>query len=121
MRLNKGFLLFELICSLVILVAGIQAIFFMQAATWRTICKVSHDQQDFAQGANVLEQKNSHSERDYAFRQVVEKISTQEESQKIMFHFPGLSENQRGLVLNQEDNCIVIKDKTTSLILLVGG
>jgi len=120
MRLNKGFLLFELICSLVILVTGIQAIYFMQAATWRTICKVSQDQRNFTDGANTIEQKNLHIERDYAIQQVVTNLLVQEETQKISFHIPGMSENQRGLEIILDGSCVVIKDKVTSLILLAG-
>lgn len=120
MRLNKGFLLFELVCSLVILVTGLQAIYFMQAAIWRTIGKASHDEQNFAQGANVLEQKKFSIERDYAHLEATPEISIHEEMQKIVFQIPGLSKTQRGISVNLESNCVLIKDKTTAQILLVG-
>ncbi len=119
-RLNKGFLLFELICSLIILVTGIQAIYFMQAATWRTICRVSKDQHNFIEGANTIEQNNLHIERDYASQQVATNLSIKEETQNICFHIPGISENQRGFQVYLEGSCVVIKDKVTSLIVLVG-
>lgn len=110
---NKGFLLFELVYALAIIIAGVQAIFMLQASSLRTLGMIHQDKDKFLMGTMLLEQKARKEKTDsYPL-----KLSVEQSTMSVKIFIPH-KEQRTYHVVSRSVGYLIVKDDKK--ILLVG-